>query len=155
MKEDAGNYKPVSLSSVPGKIMQKIILEVTEKHLKGNAVADHSQHGFMRRKSCLRNLVSFYAKVTHLVDQGKPDDVICLDFSNDFNTLFHHILLDKMSSIQLDIMQWVYVGLMGRAQSVTANGVTSSWWPVINGVPWGFILVSSLQCFYKWSGHGT
>lgn len=37
-----------------------------------NAVTSHSQHVFMRRKSCLTNLISLYDKVTHLVDQRKP-----------------------------------------------------------------------------------
>ncbi|KFP46361.1 RNA-directed DNA polymerase from mobile element jockey, partial [Cathartes aura] len=37
-KEDPGNYRPVGLTLVPGKIMEKIILGVNEKHLKDNAV---------------------------------------------------------------------------------------------------------------------
>ncbi|KAJ7418003.1 rna-directed dna polymerase from mobile element jockey-like [Pitangus sulphuratus] len=75
-KEDPGNYTPVSLTSVPGKVMEKIILGNIEKHLKDNAVFGHSQHSFMRGKSCLSNLISYHDKVTHLVDQGKPVDVI-------------------------------------------------------------------------------
>lgn len=42
------------------------------------------------------------APATHLVDQGKQADVIFLDFSKAFGTVSHNILLDKMSSIQLD-----------------------------------------------------
>ncbi|KFV48709.1 RNA-directed DNA polymerase from mobile element jockey, partial [Gavia stellata] len=37
-KEDPGNYRPVSLTSVPGKILEKFILGVIEKHLRDNAV---------------------------------------------------------------------------------------------------------------------
>ncbi|KAJ7403652.1 laforin isoform X2 [Pitangus sulphuratus] len=96
------NSKPVSLTSVPGKVMEKTILGSTEKHLKDNTVIGHSQHGFMRGKSCLSKLISVYDKVTHLVDQGKPADVIFLDSSKAFNTVPHRILLDKMSSTQLD-----------------------------------------------------
>ena len=33
-QEESGDYRPVSLTSVPGKIMEKIILGVTENHLK-------------------------------------------------------------------------------------------------------------------------
>lgn len=48
---------------------------VIEKHLKNHMVVDHSQHSFMRRKLCLIKLISFYDKVAHLVDLGKPTDV--------------------------------------------------------------------------------
>jgi len=47
-KEGHGNYRPISLTSVPGKITEKVILGITEKHLGDNAVISHSQHGFMR-----------------------------------------------------------------------------------------------------------
>jgi len=58
-KEDPGNYRPVGLTSVPGKIIEKFILRVTEKHLRDNAVIGCSQHRLKRGKPCLTNLISF------------------------------------------------------------------------------------------------
>ncbi|KAK4810539.1 hypothetical protein QYF61_004502 [Mycteria americana] len=74
VREDPGNYRPVSLTSLPGKIMEKIILGAGERHLKDNAIIRHGQHGFTKGKSCLTNLISFYNKVTRLVDEGKAVD---------------------------------------------------------------------------------
>ena len=76
VREDPGNYRPVSLTSVPGKIMGKFTLDAIERHLKDNAIIRHSQHGFTKGKSCLPNLISFYDKVTCLVDGGKAVDVV-------------------------------------------------------------------------------
>ncbi|KAK4827810.1 hypothetical protein QYF61_021802 [Mycteria americana] len=124
--------RPVSLTSVPGKIMVKVILGVIEKHLRDSAVTGHSQHRFMRGKSCLTNLISFYDKATHLVDQGKPVDAFLFYFIKAFDTVSHTILLDKMSSIQLDksIIWWVNNWLTGQTQRVIVHGVTSGWRPI-------------------------
>lgn len=59
---------PVNLTSALCKIMEKIVLGVTEKHLKDNLVAVQNHHKFMRERSCLTNTISFYETVTHLVD---------------------------------------------------------------------------------------
>ncbi|KAK4810522.1 hypothetical protein QYF61_004485 [Mycteria americana] len=98
VREDPGNYRPVSLTSLPGKIMEKIILGAGERHLKDNAIIRHGQHGFTKGKSCLTNLISFYNKVTRLVDEGKAVDVVFLYFRKAFDTAPHSILLDKLSN---------------------------------------------------------
>lgn len=120
------------LTSVPVKIMQKAVLGVIQKHLNNSSVIGPSQHRFMRRKSCLSNLISCYDAVTHLADQEKPVYIIFLDFSRAFDIVSHSILLDKMSNIQLDkhTMQWMSNWLTGQASK------GSSKWGHVGLVTW-------------------
>ena len=59
-KEDPGNYRPVSLTSVPGKVMEQIVLSAITWHVWDNQAIRPSQHGVMKGRSCLINLISFY-----------------------------------------------------------------------------------------------
>ena len=52
-----------------------------------------SQHGFIKGRSCLTNLVAFYDRVTIFLDRERVMDFIILDVCKAFDIVPHHILL--------------------------------------------------------------
>ena len=97
-KGDPSSYRPISLTSVPGKVTEWIISGAIMDQLKVNQGIKPSQHGFTNGRSCLTNLISFYDKVTPLVDEGKAVHVVYLEFSKAFDTAPHSILMEKMAA---------------------------------------------------------
>lgn len=52
-KYDLGNYRPFSLISVPGKVMEQLILCATMWHMQDSQEIRHNQCGFMKSRSFL------------------------------------------------------------------------------------------------------
>ena len=139
---DPGNYRPVSLTSSPGRVMESCLRDEIVDHLLRNSLLHDTQHGFMKRRSCTTNLLEFLEVMTTLHDEGKPIDVVYLDFSKAFDKVPHRRLLAKLEAHGLggSLLAWMREWLSGRTQRTVLNGEFSEWNEVTSGVPQGSVL---------------
>ena len=75
-KDDPGNYRPISLTSVPGKMLESIIADDMMSHLEHNKLILDSQHGFRSGRSCLTNLVDFFHDMFSIYDKSRAVDIV-------------------------------------------------------------------------------
>ena len=62
------NYRPVGLTSVICKLLETIIRDHMMDFLFKHKLINPSQHGFLKVKSCLTNMLCFFEEITKWVD---------------------------------------------------------------------------------------
>ena len=136
-KSQPVNYRPVSLTSVPCKIMEHVIFKHIMNHLDKHNILVDFQHGFRNKRSCESQLVITTEDIARNLDNNQQVDMLILDFSKAFDTVPHKCQLKKLESygINGNILSWLEAWLTQREQQVTIEGDKSSTAKVTSGVP--------------------
>ena len=82
-----------------------------------------SQHGFLKARSCLTNLLCIFEEITKWVDDGSPVDVIYLDLQKAFDKVPPQrlILMLKPHGMGNSIINWIEKWLTDRRRRVVVD----------------------------------
>ena len=147
-RDEALNYRPVSLTSILCKVYEKIV----RKHILNyvSNLISKSQHGFVNKRSCLSNLLETVDAILDILETGDPVDILYLDFCKAFDTVPHYRLLTKMESMGITgrTLKIIQDFLSGRSMTTVVRGSHSMPKTVLSGVPQGSVLGPLLFVLY-------
>ncbi len=86
------NYRPISITPICCRTIEKIIRKHIIKHLTDNNLLSIYQHGFRKGYSCVTQLLESIEDWTEAIDNGKDVDIIYLDFKAAFDKVPHQRL---------------------------------------------------------------
>ena len=140
------NYRPVSLTVIAGKLMERIVKDALTDYIEKNGHLSDAQHGFRSGRSTQTNLIEFLDQATKWMDEGKAFDVVYLDFSKAFDVVCHRKLIDKLKNIGIGgkLLAWLSNWLKGRRQRVRVEDQFSDWVDVLSSVVQGSVLGGTL-----------
>ena len=136
------NYRPISVTSVASRIMERLIRNRIMVLLNDSNFFGDSQYGFRPNRSSEIALLVYNDYLTKTLDSGATIDTIYLDLSKAFERVPHCHLLNKILKVglPLHVTTWINNFFTNRLQKVSVNGVCSDLSAVRSGVIQGSVL---------------
>ena len=149
-KLDCCNYRPISLLSNIGKVIEKLMHTRITKFLNKHKCFFPSQYGFRSKHSINHALIEITEKIRDALDNNSFACAVFVDLQKAFDTVSHKILLEKLQhyGVRGVANNWLKSYLCQRQQSVKIDNSDSTNLKILYGVPQGSVLGPLLFLIY-------
>jgi len=136
---DVSNYRPISLTCVVCKIMERVISHQILEYLLHNKLLHPAQHGFVPQRSTCTNLIECMYDWTLSVQYKRTVSVAYIDFSKAFDSVSHKKLFAKLAAFGISgtLLGWIKNFLINRSHQTKVGVSLSDIVQLISGVVQG------------------
>ena len=128
------NYRPISLLSSIGKVLENLVHKRTFNCFRDNQVITSLQSGFVPGDSKVNQIVDIYNTFCKALDEGKDVRAMFCDISKAFDRVWHKGILFKLESVGIggSLLNRFTDYLDNRVHRVVLPGTSSSWASVLS-----------------------
>ena len=145
------NYRPVSNLQYISKLTEKAVFQQTHSHMSINSLYPEVQSSYRQHHSTETALLKVMNDILLNMNSQQVTLMVLLDLSAAFDTVNHHILLDRLDKVigmRGVTLEWFRSYLSDRCQQVCIDGSLSNQRYLNCGVPQGSCLGPLLFVMY-------
>ncbi|KAF2347471.1 Reverse transcriptase domain [Trinorchestia longiramus] len=139
-KQTPNNYRPISLTAVISKTIERLLKVRITKHLNDQNLITDTKHRFRKKRSCFTNLGDFFGEVNSIYDRTTAVYLMYLDFEEAFDMVLHERLIAKVEvhGIRGNYSRWMLNWFTGHTQRMVIHDQASDSTLVTSGIPQEF-----------------
>ena len=136
-KSSVSNYRPISLLSCLGKLMERCVYKHVYNYFFSNRLIYEKQSGFLKGHSTVHQLLEIYHQVVSSLDAKQSTCMAFCDISKAFDRVWYKGLIFKLRQLGISdsLLDWFSDYLSSRKQSVMVKTARSRSRPINAGVP--------------------